>query len=380
MSKQIRVLQVFGEPLSNGGQESFIMNMYRNINREKVQFDFYTPYYCDNSRLKNEIENLGGRVFTSNGKFLEQGSKKDFKKNIKTFLKDKKYDIIHIHSGSIYSLMIAAKYARKSGAKSVIVHSHCGGFYNLKYRIIKALSVPYFLKYPTHYFACSKLAAEWKFPKSVIKKQKYIILNNAVDTSKLYYSVDIRKKTRKELNIDNNFVVGHIGRFSIQKNHEFLIDIFKEILKIRNDAILLLIGTGELQGKIKNKVIKLGIEKNVMFLGIRKDINELLNAMDVFVLPSFFEGLPVVGVEAQATGLPVYASTNITKELPIKELINYYSLSEPAENWAKEIINDYNKMSDRKSTTDKMVLAGFEVKNAAKKMEDIYLEINNMER
>ena len=371
----IKILQIFGEPLSNGGQESFIMNMYRNIDRSKVQFDFFTPFYCDNDNLKKEIEILGGNVYASGGKFTDKGDKKDLKKYTKDFLKTHKYDTIHIHSGSIYSLMIASKLARKSGAKNVIVHSHCGGFDNIKYRIIKILSIPYFLKYPTHFFACSDLAAEWKFPKKIIKNKKYTVLKNAIDTTKLYYSEEIRKLNREKMKLENKLVIGHIGRFSIQKNHSFLVDIFNEIQKQRSDVILLLIGVGELQDNIKKKVRDYNIEDKVRFLNLRKDINELLNVMDVFLLPSFFEGLPVVGVEAEATGLPVFMSENVTKELPLKDLAYYYSLQKFPEEWSNNIINVIENFS-RRNTTEEIKEAGYDVKIAANKMLKYYLEMN----
>lgn len=369
-----RVLQIFGEPLSNGGQESFIMNMYRNINLENIQFDFYTPYYCDNENMKKEIENLGGKVYTSNGRFSdEHGNKKDLAKNLKKFLKNHKYEVVHIHSGSIYSLMISAKIARKLGIKNVIVHSHCGGVPNLKHTIIKLISNPFFMKYPTRFCACSKVAAQWKFPTKIINNNQYTILKNAIDTSKIYYSEEIRRNKRRELNLEDKFVVGHIGRFSPQKNHDFLIDIFKNISIKKENAILILIGIGELQDKIIEKVNELGLKEKVLFLNIRKDVNELLNAMDVLVLPSLYEGLPVVGVEAEATGLPVVASDNVTKEMPIESLSNYFSLNLKAEEWADNIIKISNNI--RENTTEKIKKNGYDVKEASNVIENYYLDL-----
>lgn len=371
----IKVLHIFGEPISNGGQESYLMNMYRNVDHSKVIFDFFTPYYCDNENIKKEIENLGGKIYIYNGRFNGEGNKKDLKKNVKDFFEEhKEYKIVHIHSGSTFALMYISKIARTSGVENVIVHSHCGGFKNLKYKVIKLISTPYLLKYPTKYYACSNLAAEWKFPKSIVKNNKYVVLKNAVDTSKLYYSEEIRNKMRKELKIEDKFVVGHIGRFSIQKNHEFIIDVFRKILEKKKNSVLLLIGTGELQDNIKLKVKELGIEKNVLFLNLRKDINELLNSMDVFLLPSFFEGLPVVGIEAEATGLPVYTSDRVTKELPIQDLVKYYSLDDGSEKWANNIIDDY-KGKNRRNTTDEIIKSGYDVKVAAKIMQDYYIEM-----
>lgn len=374
----IRVLEAFGEPLSNGGQESYLMNMYKNINRTKVQFDFFTPYKCYNDTRKKEFEDLGGKVYTYNGEFDCKGKTSDLKNNTKRFFNEHKseYNIVHIHSGSTLALMYISKIARKSGVKNVIIHSHCGGKNkNLKYRLVKLISAPTLLKYPTKYCACSKHAAEWKFPKSILKKNNYTVLKNAIDTEKIYYSEDIRNKMRKELKLENKFVVGHIGRFSYQKNHSFIIDVFYEILKKNKDSVLLLIGIGELQDEIKEKVKNLKIENKVKFLNLRNDVNELLNSMDVFLLPSFFEGLPIVGIEAQSTGLPVYTSNNVTKELPIEDLVEYYPLEMDSKVWAENILNDY-KNKTRRNTTDEIIKAGYDVKIASKVLEDFYLELD----
>lgn len=371
----MKVLDILGEPIVKGGQESFILNMYSNMDKDKIQIDVYTPFFCENNDFKNGIEKNGGKVYIGNSKF-DKNKKTVFKNSVKEFLKNNKYDTVHIQSGSIYSLMIGAKIAKKLGVKNVIVHSHCGGFVNFKYKIIKFLSAYNLNKYPTEFWACSNLAAEWKFPKKIIKQKKYKIINNAIDTSKIYYSEEIRNKTRESLNLENKLVVGHIGRFAKQKNHSFLIDIFNEIHKINDQSILLLIGTGELQDEIKKKVCEFKLEDNVKFMGIRTDICECLNAMDVFVLPSYFEGLPVVGVEAQATGLPIVTSTDVTNELPIKNLVFQYSLQENAEIWAKEILKIVKSIK-RKNTTKEIKDCKYDVITAAKLMQEEYLKLNN---
>lgn len=367
-----RILDILGEPIVNGGQESFILNMYNNMDLNSVQIDVLTPFYCENSNFKKNIEENGGNIFTGNLSF-EINRKQNFKNYVKKFLNENKYEIVHIQSGSIYSLMVGSKIAKEAGVKKIIVHSHCGGFKNIKYLIIKKISNRYLLKYPTDYWACSELAAKWKFPKKIINEKRYRILKNAIDTEEIYFSEKIRKDKRKELSIDNKLVLGHIGRFSIQKNHEFLIEIFNEIHKKNRNSILLLIGTGELENNIKEKVKNLGLSECVKFLGVRSDINELLNAMDVFLLPSFFEGLPVVGVEAQATGLPVFMSDKVTRELPILELSFYYSLKLSAEKWSENILNAI-KSNKRTNTTDKIKEKGYDVKTAAKLMQEYYEE------
>jgi glycosyltransferase involved in cell wall biosynthesis len=364
----IRVLEVFREPMANGGQESFLMNMYRNIDRSKVQLDFLTPFTVDNPALQAEIESMGGKVYSYNHPFGVDNNAV-FKQSVQDFLKKHSYSIVHFHSGSTYALMEGSKLAHDAGVKNIVVHSHCGGFDNLKYRIIKTISIPYLMKYPTQYLACSDLAAKWKFPKKIIRDHKYTVIKNAVDTGRFHLDADAGKKLRQSLQIDENaLVVGHVGRFSQQKNHDFLIDVFAQVKKKRPDAVLLMAGSGELEEQIKEKVQNLQLQ-DVHFLGLRKDIPELMNAMDVFVLPSFFEGLPVVGVEAQATGLPVVTSTLVARELPIESLSAYLPLENP-EHWADVIIE--KAQTERKDTAAQIAAAGYEIKAAAKKFQEFY--------
>ncbi|WP_304533331.1 glycosyltransferase family 1 protein [Faecalibaculum rodentium] len=370
----IRVLEVFREPMANGGQESFLMNMYRNMDRTKVQLDFLTPFTCDNPDLKAEIESMGGKVFTYDHPFGENNNAV-FKKSVQDFLSRHRYPIVHFHSGSTYALMEGAKLAHDTGVPVRVVHSHCGGFKNLKYHVIKTLSIPWLLKYPTDYLACSDLAAEWKFPKSVIRNHRYTVIRNAVDTDRFRLDPKLREKIRTGLGVDANTpVLGHVGRFSLQKNHSFLIDIFAAVHRKSPEAILLLAGAGELEPEIRDKVKALDLENSVKFLGLRKDIPVLMNAMDVFVLPSFFEGLPVVGVEAQATGLPVITSTGVARELPLKDLAQYIPLESSPDIWADAILHTADESRvHRRNTTQEIAEAGYEIKAAARAFEQFYL-------
>lgn len=371
----IRVLEVFREPMANGGQESFLMNMYRNMDRTKVQLDFLTPFTCDNPDLMAEIQSMGGKVFTYDHPFGENNNAV-FKESVQDFLANHPYPIVHFHSGSTYALMEGAKLAAEAKVPVRVVHSHCGGFKNLKYHVIKTLSIPWLLKYPTDYLACSDLAAEWKFPKSVIQDHRYTVIPNAVDTDRFRLNPDLRKKTRELLEIpENTPVLGHVGRFSLQKNHAFLIDIFAAVHRKNPEAILLLAGAGELEPEIRDKVKTLSLEDAVKFLGLRKDIPALMNAMDVFVLPSFFEGLPVVGVEAQATGLPVITSTAVARELPLKDLAQYIPLESSPDTWADAILHTADESRvHRRNTTQEIAEAGYEIKAAARAFEQFYLD------
>lgn len=368
----IRVLQIFGEPFSNGGQDSYLMNMYRHIDRRRVQFDFFTPFTIRVPATQQEVEDLGGHMWAA-GHAFNVDNNRYFKEGVSAFLSQHPYDIVHIHSGSTYALMTGAKLARKYGAKQVAVHSHCGGFVNLKYRIIRLLSWVPLQKYPTAYFACSHLAARWKFPTPIIKKQRYRVLKNAVDTRVMRYDPTLREQTRRELGVADKLVVGHVGRFSQQKNHRYLLEVFAALAAKEPAAVLLLAGEGVLLDETLAYAATLGIADRVTYLGIRRDIPALMNAFDVFVLPSFFEGLPVVGIEAQATGLPVVTSTGVTKELPLEDLVTYLPLSESPALWADRVL-DVARLP-RRNTTAAMVACGYDVRVAARIMQETYEEM-----
>ncbi len=369
----LRILQIFGEPLSNGGQESYIMNMYRHIDRERVQFDFFTPFEILNKAMREEIESLGGRVFSAGYPFGEDNNRY-FREGVTPFLQEHTYPIVHIHSGSTYALMLGAKVARRCGVKHVIVHSHCGGFVNLKYKVVRLLSYAPLLKYPTRYFACSHLAARWKFPKPIIKHNRYTVLKNAVDTQVFRYDPALREQYRADMGLTDKLVIGHIGRFTEQKNHAYLVEIFSALAKKEPRTHLVLVGYGVLEQPTLDRVAELGLSDRVTFLGMRKDVAALMNMFDVFLLPSHFEGLPVVGVEAQATGLPVVTSTGVTPELPLDDLARYIPLTDFPDKWADEVL-DAAKMP-RRDTTEEMIACGYDVRVAAQVMQRHYEEMN----
>ncbi len=365
----LRVLMILGEPISNGGQEKFLINMLSHMDRDKIVFDVFSPFEIRNEKIAQTLRELGCEV-TALGLSFTDSKKTNFTTGTNSFLNEKKYPIIHIHSGSTYELMKGAELARKSGAKRVIVHSHCGGFADLRYRVIRVLSYFPLLKYPTDYFACSHLAAKWKFPRPVIKKNKYKVIKNAIDLSVFKYDEELRRRYREELGLTDSLVLGNVGRFALQKNHMKLIEIFAAVLKQNPDARLLLIGEGVLFDEVMAKADELAVKDKIVYLGVRSDVAELMNAMDIFLLPSFFEGLPIVGVEAQATGLPVITSTGVTKELPIEDLAEYIALDEPAEVWAEYVLK--SALKTRRDTSEEITAAGYEINSAAKALQEIY--------
>jgi glycosyltransferase involved in cell wall biosynthesis len=374
-SRPVRVLQIFGEPLSNGGQESAIMNFYKNIDRKEIQFDFFTPFCLENEKLKKEIESLGGKVFAGGGIFNSKLRKLYFTRNTKSFLLSRRYGIIHINSGSVYNLAVGAKIARKSGARKVIVHSHAAGLNNLKHKLVKIRYAGYFRKYPTKLIACSDIAAQYKYPDGMLKADKIDIINNGVDTDIYKFRGKTRKKYRHDLGLDNNKVIIHVGRMSPEKNQIFILKVLKELVEISRDYRLIICGDGALKAKIVEAAKHMGVSEYVSLLGVRGDIPELLSAADLFILPSLWEGAPVSAIEAQSAGLPVVCSDTITKSIKISDKCIFVDLSVGPKKWASEIDALIGGMTDkeRDGLNSAVQNSDFDAKRAAKIMEKVYL-------
>ena len=350
------------------------MNYYRNMDRTKIQCDFI----CDEDSTNipyEEIEELGGKVIICppyQKVFAYQ------KLLIKLF-KEKKYDIVHSNINALSVFPLRA--AKKAGVPIRIAHSHStSNPKEWKKTLIKNMLRPFSKKYANVYFACSELAGRWLFGNKTFDEGKVTIINNAIDVEKFVYNEDIRKKVRNELKEkckseinDDTLIVGHIGRFVKQKNHEFLIDIFNEIYKRKENSVLVLVGQGPLQKKIEEKVNKLGLQDCVLFLGQRDDANELYQAMDVFVLPSLYDGLGMVLIEAQYAGLNCYCSEVVPKEAYISKLLTKITLSESSSKWAEKIIDKQNKFT-RKDMTEELKDSGYDIKEEAKKLEEKYLK------
>lgn len=369
----IRVLQYI---VSNdkGGLTKYICQNYCFINKNKIQFDFIT--YDKFLDFEKDFYNKGA-------KFYRIPKIKNIFKYFsfwRRLQKENKYKIIHFHMS--YTNFIPIICARLVGIESIILHAHSTQIDDNRFfiRVIKEqlnflgkILSKFIVK---KYVACSDFAAKWMFPVTVVKKKKYMLAHNAIDLEKYIFNIEIRKQKRKELGIsDNCFCIGHIGRFTYQKNHEFLIDIFKEIHLLNKNTRLLLIGNGPLIDKIKEKVLNLNLENNVIFLGNRKDVPSLYNVMDCFVLPSLFEGLPIVGIEAQAAGLPCFFSDTITKELFITNLANYIALNENPKIWAKKII-EYQWVL-RKNMSNEIKKNGYDINMEIKNLERYYTNLIN---
>ena len=361
----IRIAQIIGKWLG-GGVESVVMNYYRHIDRTKIQFDFI----CDKDSTNipyDEIEQLGGRVI------LVPPYQKvfEYQKELIKIFKDNNYKIVHSHINTLSVFPLRA--AKKAGVPIRIAHSHSTtNKKEWKKDLVKQVLRPFSKVYATDYMCCSELAGRWLFGNKEYDKGNVYLLNNAIDLDKFKYDEKIRKEKRKELNIkDDTLVIGHVGRFVEQKNHRFLIDIFNEVHKQKENSILLLVGQGPLMEEMKEKVKTLGIEDSVKFLGQRNDVNELYQAFDVFCLPSLYEGLPVVGVEAQATGLLCIFSDDMTKETKVLDTTEFLSLNQSVEEWANDIVKKQSKYK-RKDVKNIIADNNFDIIFESKKLENKY--------
>ena len=357
--KPIRVAQMMTD-MNYGGVEMVVMNYYRHIDKSKVQFDFFAlegssiPY-------REEIESMGGRVYV----VPRYTHIIKYEKEIQRLFKENNYKIVHSHMNTLGVFSLYG--AKKAGVPVRILTNHStAGKGETKKNIMKYALRPFAKKYPTQLCACSKYAGEWIYGKN----SQFKVIYNAIDLDKYKYNENLRKQIRDELGVYNKFVIGHIGRFCYQKNHDLLIDIFVEVLKQKKDAVLLLIGEGELEDTIKEKVKKLNIEDKVFFLGKRNDAHKYYQAMDVFLLPSRYEGLGMVAIEAQAACLPVVCSENVPKEVEISDKV-YFANS--IDDYAELVVRLSKK--DRFDTSKILKEAGYDIKNEAAQLSAFYEEL-----
>ena len=326
----IRILHVVPN-MQAGGLETLIMSWYRNIDRSKVQFDFLV-HYQGKFFYDDEIERLGGKIY-----HLSVRDDNNFIKylhDLDSFFKEhKEYKIVHGHMESLGQFYFKA--AKKYGIPVRIAHSHNSATEPTLKGKVKGILAKGFPKYATHCFACSELAGQFMFG-----DRDFTVIKNAIDLSRFQYDEKIRTEMRAELNLTDKFVIGHVGRFCTQKNHKYLIDVFEQIHKRNSNAILLLIGKGELLEEVKAYVAEKSLSGCVRFLGVRDDVDKLYDAMDVFVFPSVHEALPMTLIEAQANGLPCVVSESVTREILANKNLYFLELSAGAESWAKVIDNE----------------------------------------
>lgn len=373
MKKPIRILHVI-RSMNMAGSETMIMNLYRNIDRNKIQFDFLVDvdFDCD---YDEEIKLMGGKIYRL-PRFKLVNIIKYIFHCVKFFKEHKEFLVVHGHIGSTAPIYLSI--AKLYGIPT-IAHSHSEG------RIINLKSIAYrLISYPTrfiadYFFACSYQAGVNRFGKGVVIKNSFSIWSNAIDFDVFKFNPRIREIVRDKFYLNNKLVIGHVGRLSLPKNHSFLLDIFNEIQKMKANSILLLVGEGELRLELMRKCEVLGLKDKVIFMGIEKDVSDILQAMDIFVFPSIYEGIPLSIIEAQASGLPIIASEAVPKEaVIIGGHAKRISLNKGEKYWAESILNFADIYSENNRGTD-IDTFKFDVKLTAQQLEEFYLSIDKFD-
>lgn len=356
----MRVLQVVTK-MDRGGLETMLMNYYRRIDRNKVQFDFLV-HREERGAYDDEIELLGGKIYRLPRLVSWSVSYLSSLNNF--FDEHPKYKIIHVHQDCLSSVIL--KVAAQHDIPVRIAHSHnADQDKNIKYpiKLWYRRSIP---RYATNLFACGRDAGDWMF-----RGAPYSIINNAIDAAAYSFNQDKHTEMRYRLNLTDELVVGHVGRFNTQKNHPFLLEIFAVLVKKEPNAVLLLVGGGANMSKTQAKAQALGITENVRFLGVCSDVTDLMQAMDVFVFPSLYEGLGIALIEAQAAGLPCVVSDTIPKEAYLTDLVKSESLSDSPDIWAEKILAMRNvPRTDRRA---EIAAHGFDITTEAVKLQEFYI-------
>ena len=371
----LRILFVFGCPLKKGGTENVMINIVKNIDRDRFHIDFLifdnTP---DQSDDKKYLESFGCRFYqiTARGTY-----RKLHNRELDEFFRDHRYDIVHTHMDAIGEE--ALKAAKKHGIKALIAHSHNTDQLDNPKGLKDHLHKCYLIyekhllrRYAGYFVACSPEAGKWLFGEKICKGDRYLLLNNSIDSSAYAYDEETRNAVRKELGLEGRKVIIHVGQFRTQKNHGMVIDVFNELHKRDDSFRLVLVGTGEEQDNIRSKVEELGLREDVLFLGNRNDIPGLLTAADIFLFPSLYEGLPIALLEAQAADLICVVSDTISEVSVLTEKVKSLSLGTNPSVWAdvtEDMMKEYNVRSDRR---DFFIEKGFDISTNIRKLEDLY--------
>lgn len=376
MHKPLRVL-FFIDRLRLGGIQALAKDILAHNDRNRMVIDMLNLDDGIEYPLKKELTDMGITVYQLKNIWLR--TPLDFFsywKAVDEFFKNHHdYDVVHVHSGSKNYYILKA--AKKWGIPVRVAHSHNTGFQS---KNPVSILLGNFLKTPmkknaTHLVGCSKLACEWLFGKGCVEKGKARVILNAIDCKQFIYDETVRKEVRKELGLEDNFVIGHVGRFENQKNHSFLLDIFAEVVKMKPEARLVLVGIGSLMEAMKAKVKALGLTEKVIFLGFRSDRERIMQGMDSFVFPSLYEGLSVVLIEAQASGMPVFVSDSTTTEVSYSPYIKFLSLKQNAQEWAKEVVK--RGAVERMDMSLDIRNSGFEINGMIDSLYQLYTELQN---
>lgn len=369
MKNKTKVL-MFVDRMRHGGIQQFLIENIKYIDQTNLQIDVLTLDDNQEYPLEKTLQELGCNFYKLKNIWINKIT--DYLRYAhaldKFFKEHNDYKVVHMNASSKNFLLL--KYAKKYQVPVRIVHSHNIDFQTknpLKKLLGNIFKIP-MKKYATDYFACSVLAGEWLFGKNSYFK----VIHNAIDYNRFKFNLENRQKIRAQYNIqDEDILVGHVGRFTNQKNHDFLIDIFNEMSKQNPNVKLILVGIGEKEEEIKAKVTNLNLTSKVIFAGFKNNVHEIMHAMDIFLFPSKYEGLGLVLIEAQASGLPSFTSEIVVpEEAKLSSLLTYINLAKPASYWASEILNSNLQRKDIQKEIEE---SGYLIEITAKELEDFYL-------
>lgn len=368
LKKELRVLVV--APLGVGGVTNMMINIQKKLLKDKIFFD-YLVYHNRTEPKENVVFNMGSKKYIASADHIRFKSLRIFFRlfAFRRACRESECRIMHynIDNALCVPYMIAA---RLGGIKYITLHSHIAGVIekNLLLTILHYILKPFIPIFANEFWACSEKAAIFMYPKSIVERKKYKIVPNGIDLEQFTYCPEKEHEIRKEINIENKFVIGHAGRFTDQKNHFFLIDIFEKVHDIDSNTFLLLAGNGELFSLVKAYVKEKGLQKYVYFLGDTDKMDYVWQLVDVFVMPSKVEGLPVSGIEAQAVGVQCVFSTEISREVDVSQKSLFLNLSLPAEKWAEAILN-FRKV--KKADNVQLIIdAGYDIKKTSEQFKN----------
>lgn len=361
MSEIKRVLQVM-TIMNRGGEETMIMNHYRVIDRSRVQFDFLV-HREERGAYDDEIEALGGRIIRTMP--IRPWSYFAYFRWLDSFFMDHASDYVAIHSHIQENSGFVFKYAQKYGLTNCIANSHIA-FIGWDAKVLfRKFARIYLEKYTTQRIACGEEAGKYLFG-----NKDYEVFRNAIDVNAYRFNAGTRIKIRKELGVDSKFVLGSVARLTWQKNHAFMLDVMYELVKVNKEVVLLLVGNGDLEKEIREKINRLQLQNHVILLGVKENVNDLLQCFDVFFMPSLFEGLPVSVIEAQAAGLPCVLSSTIDRTVDVTGNVWFEDLNAPIASWIESLVHLENFC--RKDTSSKIEMAGYSVEKNISRLYEIY--------
>lgn len=371
--EQVRILVV--SALGAGGVSTLMTSIQTLLERDKINFD-YLIFHKERPYRADLVESMGSRIYVASADGIKIQALRRIARMrlIRNICRENNIQILHYNADFPADLtnIIAAK---MGGVKYVTMHAHNTGFTvpGISVRIVSRLMKPLILFFADYFWACSEQAAKFVFPARVLKSRNYAMLPNGIDLEKYAFHPEKRIAVRERMHVNGKFVIGHAGRFVEQKNHDFLLEIFAEIYKQNPDAVLLLFGGGVLLEKVKEKAVKLGIEKATVFFGVVKNMDEMWQAMDVFVMPSLHEGLPVAGIEAQASGLPCIFADTITKEVDVSGDSLFLPIDGNPQIWAEAVLS--LRGHKRTDNIGKLKKRRYDIRQTAATISEHYLSL-----